>query len=164
LVLLWFVKVGEWWVSAGPGGPRYAQIDRIDQSIAQHALNGRFLVVAVHPYPAFPAAIYTSARYVSRTNSQWFLPAVVQLRAAGRPSASVEQHARDFIMHDLGAKPTLVLIDTDSRGHTRGPADFDFLAFYKEDPKFRAEWAAYREIEPIDHFRQFVRESGAEAR
>jgi len=60
-------------------------------------------------------------------------------------------------MHDLGSKPNLVLIDTDSKGHTNGPGNFDFLAFYKEDPQFRAEWNSYREIEQIGPYRQFVR-------
>ena len=164
LTLLWWMPFRAWWWTAKPGGALYTQIERIDDSIDRHARGGSFLVVAVRTYPSFPAGIYAPARYISRTNGQWFLPAVAQLRAVGHPSASVERHAREFIMHDLGSKPTLVLIDTDSRGHTRGPANFDFLAFYKEDPKFRGAWAAYREIEPIDHFRQFVRTNGDEAR
>ena len=140
----------ERWSKACPGGALYAQIEAIDNSIARHARGGSFLVVAVRTYPSFPAGIYAQARYISRTNGQWFLPAVAQARYEGHPSASAEMHARDFIMYDLRSKPTVVLIDTDSRGHTRGPADFDFLKFYEEDPNFRRVWAAYREVEPVD--------------
>lgn len=166
LVFLWGLPFREWWAVARPGGALYAQIEDIDTSIARHARGGSFLVVAVRTYPSFPAGIYAPARYVSRTNGQWFLPAVVQARHKGDPSPSAETHARDFIMYDLRSRPTLVLIDTDSRGHTRGPADFDFLKFYEEDPKFRAVWRNYREVEPVASFRQFVRidSTGADVR
>ena len=60
-------------------------------------------------------------------------------------------------MHDLAAKPNLVLIDKDAARHTVGAADFDILAFYQEDPAFRQIWRSYREIEPIAEYRQFVR-------
>jgi hypothetical protein len=149
-----------WWGSNKPGGSRAAEIDGFRETIARHAANGRFLVVAVHPYPSFPTAIYTPAHYVSRTNSQWFLPAVVQIRqgVVARPDAArIEGHAREFVMHDLAAKPGLVLIDKDAARHTVGAADFDILAFYLEDPAFREVWSAYREIEPIGEYRQFVR-------
>ena len=149
-----------WWATNRPGGSRATEIDGFRQTVARHADNGRFLVVAVHPYPSFPTAIYTPAHYVSRTNSQWFLPAVVQIRQGivARPdAATIESHARQFVMHDLAAKPNLVLIDKDAARHTVGAADFDILAFYQEDPAFRQIWRSYREIEPIAEYRQFVR-------
>lgn len=156
LAFLWWLPFRAWWSVAQPGGGLYREIEEINDSISRHANGGSFLVVAVRTYPSFPAGIYAPASYISRTNGQWFLPAVAQLRASGIQSASTEKHARDFILYDLRSRPTLVLIDKDSRGHTRGPANFDFLAFYNEDPKFREIWRSYREVEPISHFRQFV--------
>ncbi|MCF2514802.1 hypothetical protein LVY65_06965 [Sphingomonas sp. G124] len=149
-----------WWNDNRPGGARALEIDRIRSSIAAHADNGGFLIVSVHPYPSFPAAIYTPARYVSRTNSHWFLPAVAQIRAKTaqyRDRAAIERHARDFILHDLASGPDLVMIDTDAGRHTVGPKQFDILAFYQEDPAFRSIWTHYREIERISGYRQFVR-------
>jgi hypothetical protein len=157
LSLLWFQRFYGWWTEARPGGAYFSQIEQIDNSIARHARGGGYLVVSIRSYPSFPAGIYAPARYVSRTNTQSFLPAVAQLRAEGHPSPAIEKHARDFMMHDLRAKPNLVLINTNSREHTDGPSNFDFLAFYMEDPAFRAEWARYREIERIGQYRQFVR-------
>jgi hypothetical protein len=148
-----------WWVINKPGGQRSHEIDRILASIDREARNGRFLAVSVHPYPSFPAAIYTSARYTSRTNSEWFLPAVAQIRlngATGHDTAAIERHAREFILHDLGARPNLVLIDTNSARHTVSSRRFDILAFYEEDPRFRSLWSSYREIERIGDYRQFV--------
>ncbi|MCL6741396.1 hypothetical protein LZ518_09665 [Sphingomonas sp. RB56-2] len=149
-----------WWKDNRPGGPSALEVDRMRNSIAEHALNGRFLVVSLHPYPTFPVAIYTGAHHVSRTNSHWFLGATAQLRAglAIRPDAAmIEKHAREFMLHDLSQMPDLVLIDTDAARHTMGPRDFDYLAFFKEDPAFQEAWRQYREIEPIGKFRQFVR-------
>jgi hypothetical protein len=148
-----------WWEFNRPGGARTAEIDRIRQTIATHSTNGRFLIVAVHPYPTFPVALYTPARQVSRTNSHWFLPAVAQIRD-GRTmhanASAIERHARDFILHDLAQGPGIILIDTNSRRHTVSPGEFDYLSFFNEDPAFRRAWNAYREIEPIGSFRQFI--------
>jgi hypothetical protein len=152
--------VSSWWALNRPGGDRSRQIVQILASIDQHARGGRFLVVAVHPYPAFPPAIYSGARYVSRTNSQWFLPAVVLSRrgkGACHEASAIERHARQFVAYDLAQRPDLVLIDTNSARHTVGTGNFDFLGFYEEDPAYRAAWRAYREIEPLGQFRQFVR-------
>lgn len=124
------------------------------------APGGGFLAVAVHPHPGFPAGAYARGAWVSRTNSQWFLPAVAQLRASRRDPAGLavaERHARAFIAHDLARRPGVVLIDTDAARHTVGPRDFDILAFYAEDPAFRRAFAAYRETGRIAGFRRFVR-------
>lgn len=149
-----------WWAANRPGGSRAIEIDTFRQAIARNSGNGRFLIVAVHPYPAFPVAIYTSAHHVSRTNSHWFLPAVVYNRTKAEKHgnvAPIERHARDFILHDLAALPDLVLIDSNSGRHTVNSQRFDFLAFYLEDPAFRRAWGAYEEIESLGSYRQFVR-------
>ena len=159
LALIWFQRFEMWWYEARPGGSYFQQIEQINHSITRYDRGDGYLVVSIRSYPSFPAGIYTHARYDSRTNTQSFLPAVAQLRAEGHPSLTIERHAREFMMHDLSAKPDLVLINTNSREHTDGPSNFDYLAFYEEDPAFRSEWASYREIEPIGQFRQFVRES-----
>ena len=158
---LWLVQFYRWWPEARPGGPLHRQIERIDASIARHAAGDRFFVITIRTYPNFPAGIYSAAQYGSRTNAQWFLPAVMQLRTKGERSPSIERHARDFILYDLRKAPKLVLLDTNTRGHTQGPSHFDILGFYGEDPAFRSEWSHYREIESIGQFRQFVREPGA---
>ncbi|HVJ00467.1 MAG TPA: hypothetical protein VM657_15525 [Sphingomonas sp.] len=162
LLLLGGLRSWGWWEGNRPGGQRAVAIERIVATIDRYAAGESFLVVAVHPFPSFPAALYANSRQVSRTNSQWFLPAVAQGRsglapAHGRDVRAAEREARRFILHDLGQRPRLVIIDTDSRRHTRSPADFDFLAFYEEDARFRASWSAYREIAPLGQYRLFVR-------
>lgn len=166
LALLLFQPVFQtvhWWRLNGPGGPLAVVQGRLIDAVDRYAANGRFLVVAVHPFPAFPTALYAKGKQVSRTNSQWFLPAVVQLRDGARapfPGAleRAERNARDFILHDLSHAPNLVIIDTDSARHTISRGNFDFLSFYQEDARFRAAWKPYREVQPLDGYRLFVRD------
>lgn len=151
-----------WWRLNAPDGQRTLETRALTEAIDRHAGKGRFLAVAVHPFPAFPTALYVDATQVSRTNSQWFLPAVIQLRAQGARAdqamlASAEHNARAFILRDLARAPDLVILDRNSARHTVSAGDFDFLAFYREDPRFRAAWASYREIAPVSHYRLFVR-------
>lgn len=161
------VTTATWWRSFGPKSAHEAEQLALLSAIDKHAGSGRFLVVAVHPYPAFPTALFSKADYVSRTNSQWFLPAVVQMRSRGLPSeseslAGTERNARDFMLYDLTQQPDVVVIDTDSARHTVSRPDFDFLAFYLEDARLRQAWAHYREVERVAGYRLFVRQQGDE--
>lgn len=155
----------KWWNLNAPAGSRASEVERLVKLVDEHAANGRFLAVAVHPYPAFPTALYTQADHVSRTNSQWFLPAVVQLRtkataATADELAMAERKAREFILNDLARQPDVVIIDSDSSRHTTSIANFDFVDFYLEDQHFRAAWSHYRETAPQGDFRIFVRLTG----
>lgn len=156
----------EWWHFNRPGGIRTSEITQLIGAINAHAGAGRFAVIAVHPHPAFPAALYVRSAYASRTNSQWFLPAVVQLRTGARAAdprtlALAERGAREFILHDLADVPGVVIVDADSQRHTSSIGNFDFLAFYSEDARFRAAWAPYREVGRIKTWRVFARSEDA---
>lgn len=160
------VETVRWWHVNGPNGSLAAENRALIAAVDRHAGDGRFLTVAVHPYPAFPTALYVRSDQVSRTNSQWFLPAVVQLRSAPAGPHSdalqfAERKAREFILRDLGKAPNVVIIGTNSRRHTTSIADFDFLKFYLEDPSFQVAWSAYREIAPVNAFRLFVRKGAS---
>ena len=156
-----------WWRDFRSDGRHAIEQDRLIAAVNRYASGGKFLVVAVHPYPAFPTALYVNSSQVSRTNSQWFLPAIVELRSNlghQRRDAllAAERNARAFILHDLMRKPDLILIDRNSARHTMTRSDFDFLAFYREDARFRKAWAPYREIDGVYGYRLFVRKRGQE--
>lgn len=153
----------KWLRLHGPGGASAERQLSVINAIERHAGDGRFLVIAVHPYPAFPTALYTRAKHVSRTNSQWFLPAVNQLRnrrVSPVPNAVeiAETNAWEFVLHDISHAPDLVILDTNAARHTMGRRDFDILSFYKEDARFRAAWAPYKEVKSVATYRFFVRE------
>jgi hypothetical protein len=130
---------------------------------ANTAKEGSFLAVSTHNFPAFPTALYADRRYASATNSQFYLPAVVKLRRLGARAdpvllAFAERKARAAILHDLALRPDVVLIDQNSNRHAIGRAKFDFLEFYLEDPKFRAVWSGYKQVQaPPRGFALYVR-------
>ncbi len=168
--LLWWLDANRY--SGGTGREIKAMIAAVEaQSLAHAGVDispseagkGGFLAISTHPLPGFPTALYTSAPWTSRTNSQWFLPAVVAFRE-GRVSpdpglsAAAERNARDFILHDLGARPWIVFVDTGPDRHAMAGSNFDFIDFYEEDPAFRTLWQSYRESTMIGRFRVFLRD------
>jgi hypothetical protein len=122
-----------------------------------------FLAISTHPYPAFPTALYVKPRWASRSNSCLFLPAIAKLRAAEIPAedprrVAVETWERNRMLQDLREQPAVVLLDARNKKHAMAGLSFDTLAFYQEDPRFRAEWSKYRETQPIGSNRVFIRQ------
>ena len=157
------VHTRDWWMAGRKGSGHAAEMSQaLVDTINAHAAGGGFLAISTHPSPGFPAAIGVEADWTSRTNSQWFLPAVAQLREGTRPAdpatlSFAERQARAFILHDLAAEPEIVLVDAAKRRHAMGDSGFDFLDFYLEEPEFRVLWGSYREIENVGRFRVFIR-------
>lgn len=127
---------------------------------------GSFLAVSTHPYPGFPTALYANRRWSSASNSQFYLPAVVRLRASGASAnteliAFAERKAREGIQRDLANGPDVVLFDQQRNRHAIGQSKFNFLEFYLEDPEFRATWRAYKRVDPAPQgFAAYVRRGG----
>lgn len=159
------LRTSYWWQEHQPGG-REAELTRaLIETVEGEAAGARFLAISTHPFPGFPIALEANVEWASRTNSQWFLPAVSDLRE-GRRSADAamlsfaEEHARAFVMHDLAQRPDVVLIDARPVRHAIGTSRFDFLSFYLEDPAFGSAWRAYSERPPVGSFRVFARDEG----
>ena len=113
-----------------------------------------FIALGVHPYPAFPAAIYyeeLGGRFVGVACCSSFLPAA----ASGNPIAS--SLAKSQLLGELRKQPDVILVDRDWRRHTNVPAGFDGLAWYLSDPAINSEWrnyAPYSEIGPYVFYRR----------
>lgn len=142
--------------------------DELANLIERHAAAGRFMALSTHPYPGFPTALHTTADWVSRTNSQLFLPAVAKLRSDRQSGGAVlldyaESHARDFLVRDLQMRPDLVLVDGAPRHHGISER-FDLLAFYLQDKEIRELWRAYREAPSVSGYRVFIRQRPGEVR
>jgi len=172
-----------WWLQAnrefGADGKLYTSlIQSVNNEAARRGANrgdpssgdggwsngtkGGFLAISTHPVPGFPMAIYVNAPWTSRTNSQWFLPAIVSLREGAHPPdpvllAFAERQAQEFIQHDLAAEPWLVFVDTGIGRHGMMSSNIDFLTLYGEYPAFRDLWKAYSEAPAIGRYRVFVR-------
>lgn len=105
-----------------------------------------FVLIGIHPYPAFPSAIRTRSRFVGQAGANWFLPAVAKVASgeADRPLQPAARMAIAYAVHDLAQRPELVIVDTDWRRHSGlRSASFDGLAWLRRDPAFAGLWAAY---------------------
>lgn len=118
-----------------------------------------FAVLSVYPYPAFPTAIYTRAKYVGLSNSEWFLPAVAQSeeRNAYAKRAAIYQASME-----LSRNPEIVLVDTDWRRHTRTDRRWNGLQFLLGDPDFRASWSRYHRVGRIGSYDVFGLSAGGD--
>lgn len=113
-----------------------------------------FIVIGVHPYPAFPTAIYAEEqgiRFVGVSCCSSFLPAAVAGDIQGA------KLARDQLHRELLREPDVVIVDRDWRRHTNIPQEFDGLAWFLEDPDIAREWQAYRLTDVIGPFQFFKR-------
>jgi hypothetical protein len=116
----------------------------------------RFTVVAVHPYPAFPTAIYTRADYVGMSNSHWFLPAVAQSGGANR--IAVDNATRQAVL-ELSRKPEIVVVDRDWRRHTTTPSRWNGMDFLISQPAVASLWKPYHYRRTIGGYDIYVREA-----
>lgn len=115
-----------------------------------------FTVFAVHPYPAFPSALYTSSSYVGFSNSHWVLPAVAKgiTGQSDEPTDVAKYWAVQQALIELRRSPEIVVVDPDWRRHTglRSEA-FDGLDWLRNDAEFDALW---REYEPVGSAGRFL--------
>jgi hypothetical protein len=158
-----FVFAALWYVDARKGsGSLAVQTEDVIRVVDQHASGRGFLALATHPFPGFPTALYSQARWVSRTNGTWLVPAIAKLRAGAAGDrlqlAQIERTAWDMLRQELSmAAPALILVDAREGRHALEDLDFDILAFYLEDRAIRELWQAYVELAPVQGFRVFVR-------
>jgi hypothetical protein len=118
-----------------------------------------FAVFSVHPFPAFPTALYTSTRYVGLSSSHWFLPAVGKLES-GEAEGSlqvVSDLALNQALDELERRPELVIVDTNWRRHTGLKSNFDGLAWLQHNVRFRTLWSHYTPAGKIGDFQLFKR-------
>jgi hypothetical protein len=140
------------------------QTQRLIDFADEHAAGGTIYAFSTNPYPGFPTATHSRARWGSRMNSQFIIPAVV--KSQQRPSFRASEGLREAIAFQrrvvvedfLENRPAVVFVDNRELRHAIETADFDFLAFFTSDREFAAIWKGYREVKPIGAIRVFVRE------
>ena len=115
-----------------------------------------FIAIGVHPYPAFPTAIYAEERgitFLGKACCASFLPAAV----AGDPRAAAM--ARGQLLVELRRRPDVVLVDTNWRRQTNIPSGFDGLAWFLADAEIAREWEMYRPAASWGPYRFYRRDS-----
>jgi hypothetical protein len=130
-------------------------------NLVNHYAHGRyFAAFSTHPYPGFPVSNQSLAKWGSRTNSHFVIPAIAQLRQSDpnhlRPG--IERLAHEFLLADFKRfDPTVVLVDARSQRHALQDPSFDILNFYLEDARFQQIWRQYTELTPLHGFRVFIK-------
>jgi hypothetical protein len=130
------------------GRERTSMIDFVN---AHTPANGRFLALSTHPFPGFPTALYTRAKWASVSNSRIFLPAVVRLSSNLNENSDLLAFAaaqeRKAMLRDMTPPPDLVLVDVKQTRHAIRDVEFNFLRFYLADPDIHSIWKNYQKID-----------------
>ncbi len=162
------MTVQNWYRAAvRPTGVIAQQIDELVEIVNRHAKGESFIAISTHPFPGFPIAVYADARWGSRSNSVFLIPAIVKMRndPTIEPDrlANIESIAHRFLREDIAAsQPALILVDVRPVRHAIGRRDFDLLAFYREDPTLRLVLDSYETAGTFNGFLVLIRSSSAE--
>lgn len=114
-----------------------------------------FGAISIHPYPAFPAAIYTTSTFVGSTSCHWFLPAAAKIATGQvrRNPQPIYRMAIEQAVTELEQQPELVIVNTKWRGFSGLKSrSFDGLEWLKRDARFRQIWSSYRFDQRIGNF------------
>jgi MFS family permease len=152
--------LGSWsvpWLTAK--ADRYADVPRL---VGILDTGDSFAVLGVHPYPAFPTAIYTRARYVGMASSHGGLvPAEANTGDERGRLAAVRRFALRQALLEIEQQPDWILVDTDWRGHSGSTAsDFDALAWLRAHREYERHFAAYRLVRQDGDLQIYRRQPG----
>jgi hypothetical protein len=123
--------------------------------VQRHARNEAILALSSHLHVGFPLVNETNVRWASRYPTLWQLPAFCE-RSATAEYGSQELQFMDAVLADFAeARPTLLIVD--NVPPTPSLTDFDYLAYFEQDPRFAAVLADYRFLQRVGRYRIFVR-------
>ena len=157
-VVRWYFRYNIAW---GPTGQfRQAIIDTVNQ--VAPGPGSYFYAFSTHPFPGFPTASYTDAEWSGRSIVQPFISAYARLDEV--TDATVRENVlrsieyqRQMVREDFERRPpTIVFVERNRARLGMNGRQFDDVAFYSEDPRFRKIWANYQEHAPMGPLRVFV--------
>jgi hypothetical protein len=108
-------------------------------------------LVGVNVSASFPMVNELDLEWTSRFPAQWLLPYVAHEQALARAGRSMPKGARDAAFYALNATlddlmkrpPDLIVVDErENKDYFRAP--FDYIDFYRQDPRFEIFWRGYR--------------------
>ncbi|MCA3556481.1 hypothetical protein [Aestuariivirga sp.] len=130
--------------------------------LAELDRSASFISFVPQPYPAFPTAIHTRARYVGLSSSGVaFSGPVARYETGLSPSipAEAERLTRWQALRELARQPEVVI--TLDAPVAIGGRPFDILDWLMKDEDFRAAWSHYRADRTIGPFRLYRRVEAA---
>jgi hypothetical protein len=143
-------------VIAGPYQPGYTT------ALAPHLRNARsFMALTTNVSVTYPLANMTRAEPTTRYSALWLIPGAVTTLARGdaldsdhrKALEKVLERARQTTIDDfLQGRPDVVIVDARGPNRYFDGASFDYLAFFQQDPRFRAAWKEYTHIATEEGF------------
>jgi hypothetical protein len=158
-VVRWYVTYNIVW---GPTGQfRQAVIDTVNHFAPTR--ESYFFAFSTHPFPGFPTASYTLAEWTSRSIHQPFVAAYARLdevmdAETRQRVIEAADYQRRMVIEDFERRPpTIVFAERQQARLGMNGRQFDDIAFYLADPRFRRIWQDYEEYPPMGPLRVFVR-------
>jgi len=154
----WYFRYNIAW---GPTGRfRQAVIDTVNHFAPTR--QSHYFAFTTHPFPAFPTASYTSADWSGRTMVQSLIPAYARLDEVTDPAlrekvVRAAEFQRRMVVEDFERRPPSIVFAERNRSRLgMNGRQFDDIAFYLTDPRFRRIWKNYEELPPLGSLRVFV--------
>ena len=128
------------------------------------AAQGSMLVLSPGLYPHFPMVNYANTKMATRFMTMWPIQGAYQKclpngRMYRNPSemSPAESFAYNAIAQDFNRnQPKLVIVDKEPGILRCGGKDFDYLAYFRRNPLFEANWHRYRLLTEYDRYWIYV--------
>ena len=135
------------------------------QRFGKQASEGPVLVLSPGIYPHFPLINYANTRMATRFMSLWPIQGAYERclpdgRMFRDPSemSSTESYAYNAVAADFNRnRPKLVIVDKQPGIDKCAGRDFDYLAYFRSNPLFEANWQRYRLLTEYDRYWIYVR-------
>jgi len=157
-VVRWYFTYNMAWGSTGQF--RQAVIDTVNHFAPSR--QSHFFAFTTHPFPGFPTASYTIADWSGRTMVQSLIPAYARLDEVTDPAVRervvrAAEYQRRMVVEDIVRRPPSIVFAERNRARLgMNGRQFDDIAFYLTDPRFRRIWKNYEEYPPLGSLRVFV--------
>jgi len=157
-VVRWYFTYNMAW---GPTGQfREAVIDTVNHFAPTQ--QSYFFAFSTHPFPGFPTASYTVAEWSGRSIVQPFIAAYARRDEVQDPAVreriiDAAEYQRRMVIEDFERRPPAIVFAERNRARLgMNGRQFDDIAFYLSDPRFRRIWQNYEEHPPMGPLRVFV--------
>jgi hypothetical protein len=142
-----------------------SQAGQLLQRFGKQAAEGPLLVLSPGIYPHFPLVNYAGTKMATRFMSMWPIQGAYPTCLPGgrmfrKPSemSFAEAYAYNAVAEDFNrTRPKLVIVDKQPGIGMCGGKDFDYLAYFRRNPLFEANWSRYRLLTEYDRYWVYVR-------
>lgn len=133
--------------------------------VEEHAGERPVLFMSADPWPTYPVLNYADNTMAMRLPSLWPLPGLYSDCPPGdpvyRPAARMSRAER-FVFEGVAAdfvrqKPSLVIVQNDFHLWGCQGQRFDFLAYFRRNPAFEAEFRSYAPLATVGNLDVYVR-------